>query len=191
MNKITELNLPESHFYILQVVSVMAWADGNLSDEEIDLLIEQFKVDLPIDPHPIFYAEDTTDLFGSFVESPLVSEQIEKRIEAELAFKEILVNYKYRPIPLADLVTKLKTQEDRCLAVKLAYMVIKASPDPDHKNVLVSESEKKAYRQLIELVDLDPDLITKIENKAEQELEHFQHPFSAFVANLKHFFDLD
>jgi hypothetical protein len=191
MNKITELNLPESHFHILKVVSAMAWADGNLSEEEIDLLIEQFKVDLPIDPHPIFYAEDSTDLFGSFVEKPPITEQIEKRIEAELAFKEILVDYKYCPVPLADLVTTLKTQEDRSLAVKLAYMVIKASPDPDHKNILITEGEKKAYRQLIELVDLDPDLITKIENKAEEELEHFQHPFSAFVANLKHFFDLN
>lgn len=185
------MNLPESHLNLLHIVSAIAWADGDLSDEEINILIDQFNSDLPIDPHPLFYAEDSTSLFGAFREYPPISEQLNERIDAELAFKEILINYQYNPISLVELVTKLKTQEDRCLAVKLAYMVIKASPDPDNRDKLIGEEEKKVYRQLIELVNLEPILITKIESQADRELNEFQHPFSAFIANLKYFLNLE
>ncbi len=186
-----ELNLPEPHLNILRVVSAMAWADGDLSEEEIDLLIDQFRFDLPIDPHPLFYAEDSTALFGSFRESPPISEQLEKRIDAELAFRDIVTKYKYDSTPLPELVNKIKNQEDRCLTVKLAYMVIKATPDPQKQDNLISEGEKKAYRQLLDLVNLDSDLITEIERQADRDLEHFQHPFSALLANLIHFFHLE
>ncbi len=191
MTQSTDFNIPESHFNILRILSAMAWADGNLSEEEVDILIDQFKVDLPLDPHPLFYAEDSTALFGSFRESPPISEQLQERIDAELAFKEILISYKYNPTPLPELVAKLKTPEDRCLTVKLAYMVIKASRDPNQKDSLISPGEKEAYRQLLDLVDLEPDLITEVELQANRELDQFQHPFSAFLANLKHFFHLD
>jgi hypothetical protein len=191
MYNLTELNLPESHYNILKVISALAWADGNLSEEEINMLIDQFKTDLPIEPHPIFYTEDSTALFGLFTEKPPVADQLTARINAELAFKEVLLNYKYNPISLADLVAELKTQEDRCLTVKLAYMVIKISPDPQNQDKLVSDGEKKAYRQLIELVNIDSALITKIEAQAEEELEHFLHPFSAFIANLKYFLQME
>jgi hypothetical protein len=191
MSQSTELYLPESHLNILRIVGVMAWADGKLSEEEVDLLIDQFKIDLPTDPHPLFYAEDSTALFGSFRESPPISEQLQERIDAELAFKDILSQCRYEPTPLPELVAKLETQEDRCLTVKLAYMVIKASPAPKKQDNLFSKEEKEAYRQLLELVNLEPDLITEIELQADRELEQFQHPFTAFLANLKHFFHLD
>lgn len=191
MNPSTQLNLPESHLKLLHIVSAIAWADGDLSEEEINLLIDQFNADLPIDPHPLFYAEDSTSLFGAFREYPPISEQLNERIDAELAFKEILINYQYNPIPLTELVAKLVTQEDRCLAVKLGYMVIKASPDPENQDKLISEQEKKVYRQLTELVDLEPNLISKIESQADRELNKFQHPFSAFIANIKYFLNLE
>jgi tellurite resistance protein len=178
-----KLHLPESHVDILHVVSAIAWADGNLTEEESDLLINQFKEDLPPNPTPLLYLEDTPPLFTTLTEDPTISKQLSERITAELALKEIVVEYKYNPIPLAALVKKLKTEEDRCLALKLAYMVIKAGRD--HSGELISLEEKKAYRQLVDLLNLDEDLVKEIELQANQDLEKFQHPFQAFISSIK------
>ncbi len=35
-----KLNLPESHLNILRLVSAMVWADGNLSEEELLVLLK-------------------------------------------------------------------------------------------------------------------------------------------------------
>ena len=53
MLEIDSLSLPESHFNILQILSALAWSDGHLSSEEIELLLEEFKQDLPANPAPI------------------------------------------------------------------------------------------------------------------------------------------
>ncbi|BAQ65935.1 hypothetical protein [Geminocystis sp. NIES-3709] len=181
-----DFQLPESHLNILRVLSAIAWADGDLSKEETAVLIEQFKVDLPVDPQPIAYLEDNMTLYDPFSANPLVYELIEARIKAESAFKDILEGYKYNPIPLVDLVSRITTIEDRHLTVKLAYMVIKASPD-DEGNLICSQ-EKFVYRQLIDLLNLDSEVVKKIEWEASQELDKFQHPFKALIDNIKNFF---
>lgn len=178
-----KLHLPESHVNILRVVSAIAWADGNLSEEESDLLINEFNQDLPPDPSPLIFLEDTPPLFSNLLDYPEVSEQLSQRISGELALKEILVEYKYKPIPLPILVDKLKTEEDRCLALKLAYMVMTASSDESEE--LVTTEEKKVYRQLVNLLNLKEDLVKEIELQANEDLEEFQHPFQAFISHLK------
>ncbi|MGI0482694.1 TerB family tellurite resistance protein [Geminocystis sp. CENA526] len=185
MSEKTSFQLPESHGNILQILCAVAWADGDLSQEETDVLIEKFKTDLPVDPEPIAYIEDNMTLYDPFSTNPLVYEQIEARIKAENAFKDILNDYKYNPIPLKDLAPRLESIEDRYLAVKLAYMVIKASPD-DEGNLICRE-EKAVYRQLVELLKLDNDTVTKIEMEASQELDKFQHPFKALIHNVTSF----
>jgi uncharacterized membrane protein YebE (DUF533 family) len=185
MSEKIDFQLPESHCNILQILCAVAWADGDLSEEETNVLIEQFKTDLPVDPEPIAYMEDNMTLYVPFSTNPLVYEQIEARIKAENAFKEILNNYKYNPVSLKDLVPRLDSIEDRYLAVKLAYMVIKASPD-DEGNLICRE-EKAVYRQLVELLKLDNDTVTKIEMEASQELDKFQHPFKALIHNVTSF----
>ncbi|WP_017293188.1 tellurite resistance TerB family protein [Geminocystis herdmanii] len=186
MSEKIDFQLPESHSTILQILSAVAWADGDLSQEETEVLIEQFKTDLPVDPEPIAYMEDNMTLYDPFSTNPVVYEQIEARIQAESAFKDILNNYKYNPIPLTDLVSRLSSIEDRCLTVKLAYMVIKASAD-DEGN-LICPDEKAVYRQLVELLELSNDIVTKIELEASQELDKFQHPFKALIHNVTSFF---
>jgi hypothetical protein len=185
MTEKSGFDFPESQLNILHLISAIAWADGDLSTAESDVLIEQFKANLPTDPEPIVYLDDNITLYDSFSPSanPVIYEQIQARIEAESAFKEILNSYKNNPIPLEDLVKPIQTIEDRSLAVKLAYMVVKASPDDDGN--LICPQEKAIYRQLIQLLAIDSDLIQKIEWEADKELEQFQHPFKAFIHNLK------
>ena len=186
MSETESLSLPESHLNILQIMSALAWADGDLSEEETDILLEEFKSDLPVNPQMMLTQDD-----GFFVNSasnidPLTVEQIEKRAIAELVFKQIIQDYRQNPIPLADLVAKLETHEDRCFTAKLAYMLIKVSHDQQEN--LISANEKSAYRQLIDLLQLDDEFIKEIEWEANQELDEYQHPFKAFLSNIKHFF---
>lgn len=47
--------------------------------------------------------------------------------------------------------------------------------------------KKMVYRQLIQLLNLDPEVVQKIEQRADYELDKFQHPFKAFMGNVKKF----
>lgn len=185
MTEKLNFELPQSQLNILHLVSAIAWADGDLSTEEGDVLMEQFKANLPPEDQLIVYLDNNLTLYDSF--SPdanvLIYEQIQARIEAVSAFKEILQSYKNNPVALEDLVAPIKTIEDRSLAVKLAYMIAKASADKDGN--LICSQEKAVYRQLIELLQLNNDLVQKIELEADKELEAFQHPFKAFIDNVK------
>lgn len=186
MSENPSLFLPESQLTILNIVCALAWADNDLSEEETGVLLETFKTNLPPQPELVYFNE-LDPLFGSIdISSYTINEQTEIRINAEKAFKDIVDNYKKNPIPLSDLVSQLKTEEDRCLALKLGYMVIKASADDDGN--LICSQEKKVYRELIELLDLDSGTIESIENRADRELEKFQHPFKVFVKDVKKFF---
>jgi hypothetical protein len=179
-----KLNLPESHLNILRLVSAMVWADGNFSEDELNLLIHEFNADLPPDIRPAIYWEETLPFVSDFANTPTISKQLSERISAELALKEIILDYQDQATPLSDLVAKLETQEDRCLALKLSYMVIKASSNNDNE-ALINLDEKKAYRNLVELLNLKEDLVKTIEAQAEQDLTKFQHPFKAFLSNIK------
>jgi hypothetical protein len=183
MQSESNLQLPESHLNILRIVSAIAWADGKLSEAELNVIIHGFDPDLPASPSPLLYLEDPQFLFGTSVERETVSKQLSERISAELALKEVIMEYKYNPLPLKVLVDKLATQEDRCLALKLAYMVIKASPNESGQ--LINMEEKKAYRQLVDLLNLEEDLVREIELQADGDLEKFQHPLQAFLDSLK------
>ena len=185
MSETNNLSLPESHLNILQILSALAWADDNLSKEEIELLLEQFKEDLPANTTPISSQEYPIFTGFNLDVSPILIEEMENRINAELAFKQIINNYHDNPIPLADLVSKLKTMEDRCLTVKLAYMMISVGYDPQEHSI--HPKEKSLYRQLIQLLDLDDNLVQEIEWEASQELDNFQHPFKALLTNIENF----
>jgi hypothetical protein len=186
MSEITNnLHLPESHLNILRILSALAWADENLSKEEIELLLEQFKEDLPANTTPISSQEYPIFTGFNLEVSPILLEQMESRINAELTFRKIINSYQDNPIPLADLVSNLETIEDRCLTVKLAYMLISVGYDPQKHSI--HPKEKALYRQLIQLLDLDDDLVQEIEWEANQDLDKFQHPFKALLSNIRHF----
>lgn len=186
MSENPSLFLPESQLLILNIVCALAWADNDLSVEETEILLEKFKANLPPEPE-LMYLDEPDPFYGTTgLSSFTVAEQTQARTNAEIAFKDILNSYKENPIPLPDLVSQLKTNEDRCLTAKLAYMVIKASDDKEGN--LISTEEKAVYRQLIQLLNLDSETVQKIEERASYELDKFQHPFKAFMGNVRKFF---
>ena len=79
----------------------------------------------------------------------------------------MLENYHQNPVSIPESVATLETIEDRCLAVKLAYMLICVGYQPQEDSI--PPTEKAMYRQMIELLDLDENLIKEIEWEASRE----------------------
>ncbi len=139
---------------LLRIVCSMAWSDGELSSEELDLLISEFSR---------LFAQD---------------EDEEVHLEQELH------NYVTQNIPLEELVPKLQSEEDRELALKLSYMVIRASRRHPGE-ALINPEEKVAYRRLMELLALPEEAIAKIERLADEELEHDHNVIHALTTELR------
>jgi hypothetical protein len=82
---------------ILRIVSTMAWSDGNLAEEEVDVMLHQF-----------------SQLFAT-------GNNQQEALRAELR------DYLMQNIPLDELVPKLNTPEEKELVLRLGYQVISAS----------------------------------------------------------------
>ncbi len=82
---------------LLRVVAAMAWADGHLADEEIEVMLDRF--------------------------SALFAETAEQRDSLKQDLREYLV----QNLPLAEIVPKLTTDADKELALELAYETIASS----------------------------------------------------------------
>jgi len=96
---------------LLRIVAAMAWSDGQLAQEEVDLMLDRFS---------LIFAKNT---------------QQQQQLQEEL--KEYLV----QNIPLEELSPKLETQEERELVLKLGYEVIASSSrTPDEPNINVEEA---------------------------------------------------
>lgn len=126
---------------LLRVVCTVAWADGECSRAERELLAEQVANHLQ---------GDNPDSFG------------EAQLEAFLAER----------LPVAgldDLVTQLPGSDDRQLALKLSYMMVRvgrrSAAEPS-----INAQERVAYRHLAELLGLEDARIQEIEWAAEADL---------------------
>ena len=82
---------------LLRAVASMAWSDGHLATEEIDVMLDQFS--------RLFAAEP----------------QQQQRLQQELR------DYVVQNIPLEEIIPKLETQEERELVLQLGYEVICSS----------------------------------------------------------------
>ena len=82
---------------LLRIVATMAWSDGHLADEEVDVMLDQF-----------------SHLFATDA-----GQQAALRVE--------LRDYMMQNIPLDELVPLLTSVEERELVLKLGYQVISAS----------------------------------------------------------------
>ncbi|MGL5194105.1 MAG: urea ABC transporter ATP-binding protein UrtD, partial [Chroococcales cyanobacterium] len=78
---------------LLRVVTAMAWADGELAAEEVDIMLDRF-----------------SRLFST---SPQQQDKL----------KEELRDYMMQNIPLEELIPKLATQPERELVLQLGYEV--------------------------------------------------------------------
>ena len=101
---------------LLRVVAAMAWADGDVSQEEAELILSRFC---------ILFSEDA-------------SQQAELRQE--------LQNYLLQNIPVDEIIPQIEDPEERQLILKLGYEVISASartPEEPHINQAESAAYKQ------------------------------------------------
>ena len=97
---------------LLRVVTAMAWSDGELAKEEVDLMLERF-----------------SKLFASVPEH-------QQQLQQELR------DYMMQNLPLEESIAKLETPQERELVLQLGYAVIAASSrTPDEPNINEDEAE--------------------------------------------------
>lgn len=108
---------------LLRIVASMAWADGHLAAEEIDLMLDRF-----------------SSLFS-------VDTEQQQQIQAELR------DYLMQNIPLQELTPKLQSAEERELVLRLGYEVIRSSSrTPDEPKINAEEATAyQALVQLLNL----------------------------------------
>ncbi len=111
---------------LLNILSCVAWSDGELSAEEKDLLVQ-------------------------------------------LGADEVAASDAHGLETLDTLIPRLDSDDDRQLAVKLAYQVIRISRRPGETSS-INAQEKVAYRRLIDGLGLEETQIQEAEWAAEQDL---------------------
>ncbi|MEM8807170.1 MAG: TerB family tellurite resistance protein [Cyanobacteria bacterium P01_G01_bin.38] len=97
---------------LLRIVLALAWADGNLAKEEVDVMLSSF-----------------SRVFAATAER-------QQHLEQELK------GYLVQDIPLAELVPKLQTPAEKEFVLRLSYEVISSSArTPDEAPINQEESE--------------------------------------------------
>ena len=94
---------------LLRIVAAMAWADGHLASEEVDVAIENF------------------------------SQIFAKHEDHKARLQEELREYLMQNLPLESLVPQLETEEERKLVLKLGYEVIASSARSPHEPTINAE----------------------------------------------------
>ncbi|MGG6296579.1 TerB family tellurite resistance protein [Leptolyngbya sp. AN02str] len=94
---------------LLRIVASMAWADGNLAEEEVDLMLDRFSG---------MFAADAPQ---------------------HHALREELRDYMMQNIPLEELIPKLQTPAERELVLRLGYEVIRSSARAPSEDLINDE----------------------------------------------------
>jgi uncharacterized tellurite resistance protein B-like protein len=133
--------LPDADLALLRILCSVAWADGDFAPEERTLL------ERLVERYFLPGADDavTGEVIGTVAAEPGGPESLEA------------------------MVPRLTMEEDRELALKLAYMVIRIGRRPGD-DASINLPEKRAYRRLLELLRLPDEQVREIEWAAEQEL---------------------
>jgi len=143
---------------LLRVVTAMAWSDGELAAEEVDVMLDRF-----------------SQLFA-----PGNSTQQEQ-------LKQELRDYMMQNIPLEELIPKLETVEERKIALKVGYQVI-ASSARTADEALINAEEAQAYKKLLQLVKLPPEEAATIAEEAAVEIGKDQTMVETLTQELAKFF---
>lgn len=134
--------LPDADLALLRILCTVAWADGDFAPEERQLL-QQLVERYFLPGADVSVAGE---VIGTVAAQPVESGALEV------------------------VVPRLTMEEDRELALKLAYMVIRVGRRPGDA-ASINLPEKQAYRRLVELLKLPEDQVREIEWAAEQELD--------------------
>jgi Tellurite resistance protein TerB len=96
---------------LLRVVTALAWSDGGLAEEEVDVMLDRFS--------SIFAASS----------------------ESQQSLRQELQDYMMQNIGLEELTPKLQSLEEKELVLRLGYEVIGASArTPDEDNINANEA---------------------------------------------------
>lgn len=96
---------------LLRIVASMAWSDGNLESEEVDLMLERFS--------------------HLFAQEPAQQQVVQQELQDYLA----------QNIPLEELVPKLASPQERELVLRLGYeVIVSSSRTPDEPKVNSEEA---------------------------------------------------
>ncbi|MGB5133616.1 MAG: TerB family tellurite resistance protein [Prochlorococcaceae cyanobacterium] len=132
----------DTELALFRIGATVAWADGELSDEERQRLAQAITQTSRNDP----------DQQGQLDRTLAAATPATLPVEG-----------------LDDLVAALSTPEQRQRALQLSYGVIRASQRTgDHGSI--NTRERQAYGRLLRLLQLDPDLVASLEGEVEVEL---------------------
>jgi hypothetical protein len=123
---------------LLRAVASMAWSDGQLATEEVDLMLDRFSL-----------------LFGF------------PGTQQQQSLKEELRDYMMQNIPLEELIPLLPSPEERELVLRLGYEVIASSARTADEPAINAE-EAEAYKRLVGLLNLPEDAVERIEAECQQ-----------------------
>lgn len=142
---------------LLRIITAMAWSDGELSQEEVDVMLDRF-----------------SSLFAT--DAPQ-----HRRLQQELR------DYMMQNIPLEELIPKLQSDAEKELVLQLGYEVIRSSartPDEDNINDDEAAAYQKLVDLLGLSPEKVQEVIAKAELASEDEslvdilsrqLEQFMH----------------
>jgi tellurite resistance protein len=140
---------------LLRIVTAMAWSDGELAQEEVDVMLDRFS--------------------GLFATEATQHQQLRQELR----------DYMMQNLPLEELTAKLQTQEERELVLRLGYEVICSSartPDEDNINDdeaaayqklvdllgLSSEDAQRVIAEAEEILSTDENLIDSLTRQLQQ-----------------------
>lgn len=109
-------SISPSQMTLLRIVSTMAWSDGNLADEEVSVMLDQFSR---------LFASDTSQ---------------------QVALQDELRDYLMQNLPLEELVPKLTSPAERELVLKLGHQVISSSARTPGEDLINSEEAEAYAR---------------------------------------------
>ncbi len=127
---------------LMRVVASMAWSDGNLATEEVDLMLKRF--------------------------SGLFANNTEQQVELQKELRDYLM----QNIPLEESVPKLQSQEEREFVLRLGYEVISSSARTPEESLINEDEEDAYNRlvKLLDLSsETVQQLESEVQSSASQD----------------------
>ncbi|MFN5698777.1 MAG: hypothetical protein ACK486_17315 [Cyanobacteriota bacterium] len=140
---------------LLRIVCCVAWADGEVSEPERQLL-----------------AKLTAEYF-----LPAAKEEGRDAGEAVDAAAGQLAAWAQDLSVLDEVIPRLRSEEDRLLAIKLAYMMASIGRQPGDSSP-INQQEKLAYRRLVEGLGVSDLQVQEAEWAADQDLAARRSPWA-------------
>lgn len=142
---------------LMRIVASMAWSDGNLATEEVDLMLSRFSRLFAVDA------------------------------ERQATLQDELRDYVMQNIPLEELVPKLQSEAERELVLRLGYEVISSSARTPDEALINPEEEDAYNRlvkllnlpaETVQRLETDADSTTSPDSVIDSMANHLKEFFS-------------